>query len=86
MCKCARYFYKMAAPVHVAPACAGSGEGSNNLGHFILDQIYFAARVLVYLQCHFIFFLSMYCFVYLTIEGDKECSALAQTRNVGSGY
>lgn len=32
------------------------------------------------------FFRSMHCFVYLAIEGDKECFALAQTRNMGSGY
>jgi hypothetical protein len=62
---------------------------------FILDQIYFAARVLVckqvgvgacVLTVSLYFFRSMHCFVYLAIEGDKECFALAQTRNMGSGY
>jgi hypothetical protein len=27
--------YKNGSPVHVAPACAGSGEGSNHFGFYV---------------------------------------------------
>jgi hypothetical protein len=46
MRNCILCIYKNGSPVHVAPACAGPGEGSNHFGSYVRNlSLHFCKRL-----------------------------------------